>query len=63
MGEAVSSPILRVIRQAVVSDRDLLRRFSELREAAAFHALLRRHGPMVVATGGTPFCVAITAEN
>src|SRR5262249_20946680 len=54
MGKAGSSPILRVIRQVVedpevreASDRDLLQRFSERREAAAFHALLRRHGPMV----------------
>jgi RNA polymerase sigma factor (sigma-70 family) len=54
MGKAASSPILRVILQVVedpevreASDRDLLQRFSERREAAAFHALLRRHGPMV----------------
>ena len=56
MGKAASNPILRVILQAVedpqvrdASDRDLLRRFSERREAPAFHALLRRHGPMVFA--------------
>jgi RNA polymerase sigma factor (sigma-70 family) len=54
MGKAVSSPILRVILRVVedpevreASDRDLLQRFSERRDAAAFHALLRRHGPMV----------------
>jgi RNA polymerase sigma factor (sigma-70 family) len=54
MGKAASSPIRRVILQVVedlevreASDRDLLQRFSERREAAAFHALLRRHGPMV----------------
>jgi RNA polymerase sigma factor (sigma-70 family) len=54
MGKAASSPILRLILQVVedpevraASDRDLLQRFSERREAAAFHALLRRHGPMV----------------
>jgi RNA polymerase sigma factor (sigma-70 family) len=54
MSKVASNPILRVILQAVedpqvreASDRDLLRRFSERREAAAFHALLRRHGPMV----------------
>ncbi len=54
MGKAVSSPILRVIRQVALdqgvrdaSDRDLLQRFSEQGDAAAFHALLRRHGPMV----------------
>ena len=44
MAKAASSPILRVILQAVedphvreASDRDLLQRFSERREAAAFH--------------------------
>jgi RNA polymerase sigma factor (sigma-70 family) len=54
MGKALSSPILRVIRQVVEdpemresSDRDLLQQFSERRDTAAFHALLRRHGPMV----------------
>jgi RNA polymerase sigma factor (sigma-70 family) len=54
MGKAASIPILRLIRRVVedhevrdVSDRDLLRRFSEQRDEAAFHALLRRHGPMV----------------
>src|ERR1700722_8784437 len=54
MGKAVSSPILRGILQVVedlevreASDRDLLQRFSERREAVAFHALLRRHAPMV----------------
>jgi RNA polymerase sigma factor (sigma-70 family) len=54
MGKAASNPILRVILQAVedpevrdASDRDLLQRFSERREAAAFHALLRRHARMV----------------
>jgi RNA polymerase sigma factor (sigma-70 family) len=55
MSTAVSSPILRVILQVVddaevrvASDQDLLHRFSERREAAAFHALLRRHGSMVL---------------
>jgi RNA polymerase sigma factor (sigma-70 family) len=54
MSKAASHPILRVILQAVedprvreASDWDLLRRFSDRREATAFHALLRRHGPMV----------------
>src|SRR5262249_24899202 len=44
----------RAIRQIVedqgvrdASDRDLLQRFSEQRDVAAFHALLRRHGAMV----------------
>jgi RNA polymerase sigma factor (sigma-70 family) len=54
MCKAASNLILRVTLQVVedlevreASDRDLLQRFSERREAAAFHALLRRHGPMV----------------
>src|SRR5882724_920566 len=55
MGKAVSSLILRVIRQIAedpemraASDRDLLQQFSERRDTDAFHALLRRHGPMVL---------------
>jgi RNA polymerase sigma factor (sigma-70 family) len=43
--------ILRAVEDPEVreaSDRDLLRRFSERRDAPAFHALLRRHGPMVL---------------
>jgi RNA polymerase sigma factor (sigma-70 family) len=54
MGKAAANPILRVILQVVedpqvreTSDRDLLQRFSQRRDATAFHALLRRHGPMV----------------
>ena len=54
MGKAVSNPMLRVIRQVALdqgvreaSDHDLLERFSAQRDAAAFHALLHRHGPMV----------------
>jgi RNA polymerase sigma factor (sigma-70 family) len=42
--------ILRAVEDPQVreaSDRDLLQRFSERRESPAFHALLRRHGPMV----------------
>jgi RNA polymerase sigma factor (sigma-70 family) len=55
MANAVSSPILRRIRQVALgheareaSDRDLLERFSERRDEAAFQALVRRHGPMVL---------------
>jgi RNA polymerase sigma factor (sigma-70 family) len=33
-----------------VADRELLRRFAERQDQAAFEALLRRHGPMVLAT-------------
>src|SRR5262249_53961785 len=31
-----------------LSDQDLLRRFSDQQDEAAFHTLLRRHGPMVL---------------
>jgi RNA polymerase sigma factor (sigma-70 family) len=54
IGTAACIPILQIILQVVedpevreASDRDLLQRFRERREAAAFHVLLRRHGPMV----------------
>jgi hypothetical protein len=52
MDRAVTSPILRLIRQVVedpwmASDCDLLQRFSGQRDEAAFRALLCRHGPMV----------------
>jgi RNA polymerase sigma factor (sigma-70 family) len=50
------SPVLRYLRRVVVahatdalSDGDLLRRFVARRDEAAFEALLRRHGPMVLA--------------
>src|SRR2546430_14332568 len=55
MTQTASSPILRAIRRVVedqhladVPDPDLLKRFLEQRDEAAFHALLRRHGPMVL---------------
>jgi RNA polymerase sigma factor (sigma-70 family) len=55
MANVVSSPILHLIRRVVedprvrqLSDRDLLRRFTDRRDEAAFHTLLRRHGPMVL---------------
>jgi RNA polymerase sigma factor (sigma-70 family) len=55
MARAVSSPILHLIRRVVedqsvrqLSDQDLLQRFSDQRDEAAFHTLLRRHGPMVL---------------
>jgi RNA polymerase sigma factor (sigma-70 family) len=35
-------------QDAAESDRELLRRFAEARDEAAFAALLRRHGPMVL---------------
>ena len=51
----VSSPILQLIRQGVedrrvreLPDDELLQRFHARQDQAAFHALLRRHGPMVL---------------
>jgi len=55
MVKDVSSPILRLIRQGVedqhvreLPDDELLQRFHAQQDQAAFHALLRRHGPMVM---------------
>jgi RNA polymerase sigma factor (sigma-70 family) len=55
MTKAVTSPILQLIRRAVedqcvrdISDHELLQRFRDQRDEAAFHTLLRRHGPMVL---------------
>jgi RNA polymerase sigma factor (sigma-70 family) len=49
------SPILRLLRQVVVgrrtdelADEHLLHKFSADRDEGCFHALLRRHGPMVL---------------
>jgi RNA polymerase sigma factor (sigma-70 family) len=55
MAKAVPSPILQLVRRIVLdqrvreSDRDLLERFDGQRDEAAFHALVLRHGPMVLA--------------
>jgi cytochrome c peroxidase len=55
MAKAEPSPILRSIRRLVedegtrrLSDQHLLRQFCDQRDEAAFGALLRRHGPMVL---------------
>jgi RNA polymerase sigma factor (sigma-70 family) len=55
MARAESSPIFQLIRRVAcdqraqhLSDHDLLRRFVGQRDEAAFHALLLRHGPMVL---------------
>src|SRR5262245_22873842 len=55
MSEAASSLLLRAIRHAVedprlvgLSDQELLRRYLGQGDEAAFDALLRRHGPMVL---------------
>src|SRR5208282_1146728 len=53
--KADSSPILQTIRRLVehqsmrqLSDQQLLHQFSCHRDQAAFGAILRRHGPMVL---------------
>jgi RNA polymerase sigma factor (sigma-70 family) len=55
MAKTVSSPILQLIRRAYTDprvtdspDQGLLQRFLGERNEAAFEALLRRHGPMVL---------------
>jgi RNA polymerase sigma factor (sigma-70 family) len=55
MAKAVSSPILQLIRRVALdqrgrqlSDHELLRRFAGHGDEAAFHALLVRHGTMVL---------------
>ncbi len=55
MATTASSPILQLIRQAVedrrvreLPDQELLQRFQGQQDQAAFHALLRRHGSMVL---------------
>src|SRR6516162_7707055 len=55
MGRTTSRPILQLIRRLVddegvrqLSDRHLLRQFSDRRDEAAFGTLLHRHGPMVL---------------
>jgi cytochrome c peroxidase len=55
MAQAASRPIVQLIRRLVedegarqLSDQHLLRQFSDHQDEAAFAALLRRHGPMVL---------------
>src|SRR5262245_13698971 len=55
MARAAASQILQLIRRVVedpqvreLPDRDLLHRFHSQHDEAAFHTLLRRHGPMVL---------------
>jgi RNA polymerase sigma factor (sigma-70 family) len=55
MVKDVLSPILQLIRQAgedrrvrEIPDDELLQRFQVQQDQAAFHALVRRHGPMVL---------------
>jgi RNA polymerase sigma factor (sigma-70 family) len=53
--QATASPILQLIRRTVedvrvreLPDQDLVQRFHTQQDQAAFHAMLRRHGPMVL---------------
>jgi cytochrome c peroxidase len=55
MAKNVSSPIMQLIRRVAqdpsvwqLSDLDLLQRFNNQRDDAAFHTLLHRYGPMVL---------------
>jgi RNA polymerase sigma factor (sigma-70 family) len=55
MAKAASPPILELIRRVIAdprvsccADQELLRRFLEQHDQAAFETLLRRHGPMVL---------------
>jgi RNA polymerase sigma factor (sigma-70 family) len=55
MATAQTQPLVRYIRQlaaghpaAIAPDRELLERFLHHRDGAAFAALVRRHGPMVL---------------
>ncbi|MBV8430290.1 MAG: sigma-70 family RNA polymerase sigma factor, partial [Solirubrobacterales bacterium] len=55
MGKAAASPLLQFIRRVAedqrvlgLPDRELHRRFQDQQDQAAFQALLRRHGPMVL---------------
>lgn len=56
MSDAVSSPISQLIRRLAVGmrteevpDHELVRRFVSGGDGAPFHALVVRHGPMVLA--------------
>src|SRR5437667_467409 len=55
MNRTQTSVLLRYLRKLVsqrptlpLSDRELLQRFAEQRDEAAFTTLVRRHGPMVL---------------
>jgi RNA polymerase sigma factor (sigma-70 family) len=55
MAKAAASPILQLIHRVVedplvqdLPDQNLLQRFHSQHDEAAFHTLLRRHGPMVL---------------
>src|SRR5262249_54946416 len=55
MANTTASPILRFIRRVIddhqeqqLSDQELLQRFHDQQDQAAFHALFRRHGSIVL---------------
>ncbi|MCI0380806.1 MAG: sigma-70 family RNA polymerase sigma factor [Gemmataceae bacterium] len=55
MSAATAHPILQLVRRMAdderfkdLSDAEVLQRFRDKQDQAAFHALLRRHGPMVL---------------
>jgi RNA polymerase sigma factor (sigma-70 family) len=55
MPRTATSPVLQLIRRVLegqhvqqLTDQELLRRFGSEWDEAAFHSLLRRHGPMVL---------------
>ena len=60
MSLAASPPVLRRLRAAAlapgagdIGDELLLQRYRGYRDEAAFRALIRRHGPMVIGIGYT----------
>src|ERR1700730_11820151 len=61
MSKAQAASVLRHIRKLVdgsnrLGDAELLERFTSRREEAAFDALLRRHGPLVLAVWRRVLC-------
>jgi RNA polymerase sigma factor (sigma-70 family) len=68
--KTAASPILDLIRRAVedprlrqLPDQDLLQRFHAQQHQAAFHVLLRRHGPMVLDVCGGVLANEADAED
>jgi RNA polymerase sigma factor (sigma-70 family) len=70
MAKAASSLIVQLIRRAAedprvrdLSDQELLQRFHAQQDQAAFHALLCRHGPMVLDVCGGVLANEADAED
>src|SRR5215471_19853416 len=70
VAKPVSSLIVQLIRQAreypgvrQLPDQELLRRFHSQQDQAAFHALLCRHGPMVMDVCGGVLANEADAED